>query len=144
MGRRRYHRLLQLVLGHRYRNRRCHGEENTGFYGSGQVAFQFARWGEVTRRVFEAAACGCCVLTNALPPGTRLAELLPPDQAAVYYRGPWSLLRQLSRLHRQPVWRQQVALQGQRLVLAQHSQHSRAQQLVDLVAGLRRSVSRQL
>ena len=136
MGRRRYHRWLRVLLGRRYQNRRCSGEQNTHFYASGAVAFQYARWGEVTRRVFEAAACGCCVLTNALPPATRLGELLPPNQAAVYYRGGWSLLRQLWRLARQPQWLQRVAAEGQRRVLAEHTQEVRARQLLALVSAL--------
>ena len=133
MGRRRYHRLLRLVLGGHYQNRRCTGEANTRFYGGGKVAFQYARWGEVTRRVFEAAACGCCVLTNTLPEHTRLAELLPPGQAAFYYSGPWTLLRQLWRLARQPQITQRVAAEGQQRVLAEHTQQSRARQLLGLV-----------
>lgn len=136
MGRRRYHRLLRLVLRGHYQNRRCTGEENTRFYGGGQVAFQYARWGEVTRRVFEAAACGCCVLTNALPAQTRLDELLAPDEAAVYYRGTGSLLVQLWRLARQPRWREQVAAEGQRRVLAGHTQQARARALIKAVQTL--------
>jgi hypothetical protein len=133
MGRRRYHRLLRLVLGGRYQNRRCAGEENPRLYGSGRVAFQYARWGEVTRRVFEAAACGCCVLTNALPERTGLAQLLPPDRAAVYYSGPCTLLTQLWRLARQPQWARHVAAEGQKRVLADHTQQSRARQLLNFV-----------
>ena len=136
MGQRRYHRLLSLLLGRRYHNRRCTGDENTRLYASGQVAFQYARWGEVTRRVFEAAACGCCVLTNRLPDHTRLVQLLPPGQAAVYYEGPWTLLLQLWRLARQPLWRQQVAEEGQRRVLEEHTQGARARQLLNLVRSL--------
>jgi len=136
MGRRRYHRLLQLLLGARYENRRCEGAENTRFYASGQVAFQYARWGEVTRRVFEAAACGCCVLTNALPRQTRLQELLPADQAAVYYSGPLSLVQQLWRLAREPLFRRRVAAEGCRRVLAGHTQQARASQLVSTVRDL--------
>jgi spore maturation protein CgeB len=62
--------------------------------------------------------------------------LLPPDQAAVYYRGGWSLLRQLWRLARQPQWLQRVAAEGQRRVLAEHTQLVRARQLLALVSAL--------
>jgi len=133
MGRRRYHLLLRLLLGGRYQNRRCEGEENLHFYGSGQVAFQYARWGEVTRRVFEAAACGCCVLTNALPAQTRVEELLPSNHAIVYYDGALSLIGCLWRLWRRPSWREQIAAEGQRRVLLYHSQQARARKLIELV-----------
>jgi len=136
MGRRRYHRLLRLVLGGRYQNRRCTGEENTRFYGGGQVAFQYARWGEVTRRVFEAAACGCCVLTNALPADTRMQELFPANQAMVYFQGPLSLLQRLWQVWRQPGWREQIAAEGQRRVLAGHTQQARARALIKAVQTL--------
>jgi len=137
MGNRRYHNILRLLLGHRYQNRRCVGEENTPLFGSGKVAFQYARWGEVTRRVFEAAACGCCVMTNALPVHTRMQELFPSNHAMVYYHDIYSLLRCLWRLWTLPGWREQIAAEGQRLVLLNHTQRVRARQLICLVKGLR-------
>ena len=84
-------------------------------------------------------SCGCCVLTNALDPQTRLEELLPANRAAVFYSGPLSLLVQLWRLARRPAWRQGVALEGQRRVLAGHTQRARARQLLEAVAELRRA-----
>jgi len=136
MGLRRYHHLLRLVLGRSYRNRFCVGEQNTHFYRSGKVAFQYARWGEVTRRVFEAAACGCCVLTNRLSNYTGLSDLLPPDKAAIYYSGTLTLLLQIWRLKRQPQFAQRVAAEGQKRVLAEHTQQARAQTLLALVKAL--------
>lgn len=130
MGRRRYGRRLRLILGRLFVNRRCVGDANRVLYSSGQVAFQYARWQEITRRIFEAAACGCCVLTNRLPVETRLEELFPADQAVVYYESFWSLCMALWSLHRDPEWRRSIALEGQRRVLANHTQHARAMMLL--------------
>jgi len=130
MGRRRYARRLKMLLGRRFVNRQCIGTANGQLYSSGQVAFQYARWGEITRRVFEAAACGCCVLTNRLSPHTRLEELLPADQAVLYYDGFWSLCSALWRLQSDPVLRQTIAREGQRRVLRFHTQHMRARALI--------------
>jgi len=136
MGRRRYARRLAIILGRRFRNRRCFGSANRAFYSSGQVAFQYARWHEITRRVFEAAACGCCVLTNRLPLQTRMEELFPGDQAIVYYDGFIGLCVALWRLYRDPAWRLSIAQEGQRRVLQMHTQHTRASQLIDALQSL--------
>jgi hypothetical protein len=130
MGKRRYSKLLCMLLGHHFENRRCHGSENSVFYSRGLIAFQYARWQEVTRRVFEAAACGCCVLTNRLPPATRMEEIFPADEAMVYYDGFFSLLFELFRLTTQPALRQAIAVEGQRRVLSAHTQLARAKQLI--------------
>ena len=130
MGRRRYAKRLRLLLGGRFANRHCHGLENGRFYSQGQIAFQYARWNEVTRRVFEAAACGCCVLTNRLPAATRMEELFPADVAAVYYDGFVSLMLALWKLTTRPALRQAIATEGQRRVLSAHTQSVRAQQLL--------------
>jgi hypothetical protein len=130
MGKRRYSRRLRMLLGHHFENRHCHGIENSVFYSRGLIAFQYARWNEVTRRVFEAAACGCCVLTNRLSPATRMEEIFPADEAMVYYDGFFSLLFALFRLITQPALRQAIALEGQRRVLSTHTQVARAKQLI--------------
>ena len=130
MGARRYARRLSLILGSNFSNRYCMGLANSEFYSSGMIAFQYARWGEITRRIFEAAACGCCVLTNRLPPQSRIEELFPSGQAIVYYDGFWSMLDALWRLYRDPQWRHSVALEGQRRVLESHTQNARASQFI--------------
>lgn len=130
MGRRRYANRLRMILGRRFLNRFCVGDANRTLYSSGQVAFQYARWKEITRRVFEAAACGCCVLTNRLPSETRMEELLPHDRAVVYYDGFLSLCLALWRLHFDPERRRSIAREGQRMVLQFHSQYARASELM--------------
>jgi len=136
MGRRRYARRLKMLLGRRFVNRQCIGTANGQLYSSGQVAFQYARWGEITRRVFEAAACGCCVLTNRLPPHARLEELLPAGQAVVYYDGFWSLCSALWRLYRDPAWCHSIAVEGQRRVMQGHTQNIRASELIQALHDL--------
>jgi hypothetical protein len=130
MGRRRYATRLSLLLGRHFENRHCRGTENGVFYSKGLIAFQYARWNEITRRVFEAAACGCCILTNRLPAATCMEEIFPADVAIVYYEGFFSLLIALWKLMMKPALRQAIASEGQRRVLLGHTQLIRAQQLL--------------
>ena len=136
MGKRRYATRLRLLLGRHFENRQCSGTENGVFYSRGLIAFQYARWNEITRRVFEASACGCCVLTNRLPAATRMEEIFPADVAVVYYDGFFSLLFALCKLITRPVLRETIAREGQHRVLSAHTQAMRAQQLLSYLYGL--------
>lgn len=51
--------------------------------------------GEITRRIFEAAACGCCVLTDRLPSDTKIDTIFKHNESIVYFCGPFSLLFEL-------------------------------------------------
>lgn len=137
VGRRRYARLLRLVFGQAFVNQRCSGAENTALYNGGLIAFQYARWDEVTRRVFEAAACGCCVVTNRLPETAGLGQLLPDDEAIVFYDHGWDLVLRIADLMRHPQRAQSIGARAQAIVDQGHTQKARARQLVDLVADLK-------
>jgi hypothetical protein len=135
-GRRRYTRRLQALLGPWFVNRRCTGAQNTQLYNSGLITFQYARWQEVTRRVFEAAACGSCVVTNRLPAAAGLEQLFVDGESVVLYANGWELFGRLLQLLRHPVQAARIAACGQALVLQAHTQCSRAQQLMALVQHL--------
>ena len=135
-GRRRYTRLLQVLLGPWFVNRRCTGEQNTQLYNSGLIAFQYARWQEVTRRVFEAAACGSCVVTNRLPAAAGLEQLFVDGESIVLYSNGWQLLRRMVQLFRQPERAVGIGARGQELVLRSHTQHNRTKRLITLVQNL--------
>ena len=135
-GRRRYSGLLRAVFGPWFVNRRCEGIQNTELYSSGLIAFQYARWGELTRRVFEAAACGCCVVTNRLPPQIGQEPLFVDGESIVLYSNGRELLRRLVGLLRDPQRAACIGARGQAVVLREHTQLARAQQLVALVADL--------
>ena len=135
-GRRRYAWRLQVLLGPWFVNRHCTGEQNTQLYNSGLITFQYARWQEVTRRVFEAAACGSCVVTNRLPAAAGLEQLFVDGESVVLYANGWQLIGRLLQLLRHPDLAAHIATCGQALVLQAHTQSSRAQQLMALVQAL--------
>ena len=53
MGSRKYSFFLKLILLGKFKNKKVDGYDNTRFYNVSQNAFQYARWGEITRRIFE-------------------------------------------------------------------------------------------
>ena len=54
MGNRSYSIILKLLLGKFFINKNLKDYENTFFYNETQICFQYARWSEITRRIFEA------------------------------------------------------------------------------------------
>jgi hypothetical protein len=61
------------------------GLEHTKFLNKGLMVIQNSRWGEITRRIFEAMACGKMVLTDRLPDNKKLHEMFIDGQDIVYY-----------------------------------------------------------
>ena len=49
MGRRKYALMLKTIFLNNFKNEKLNGYENTDFYNSTLIAFQYARWGEITR-----------------------------------------------------------------------------------------------
>jgi hypothetical protein len=133
IGKRRYSLLLKMMLGNRFINRRIKSRENTIFYNQSHCAFQYARWGEVTRRIFEASACGCCVLTNRLRKETMVETIFKHNVHIVYYKGPFSLVWEILVLLCDPSKQTRIGLNALKLVLEGHTSIQRARQLVSLI-----------
>lgn len=88
------------------------------------------RWGIVSNRVFDALACGACVLSDEVP---GMAELL--DDAVATFEDTETFAIRAAALLDAPVDRAARAERGRRAVLAAHTWEHRAAQLVRLVGG---------
>jgi GT2 family glycosyltransferase/glycosyltransferase involved in cell wall biosynthesis len=87
-----------------------------------------ARWGLVSNRVFDALACGACVVSDEVP---GMAELL--DDAVVTVRDAADVGPTVRALLDDPDARAVRAERGRRVVLAAHTWEHRAAELVRLV-----------
>lgn len=59
--------------------------ENGDLYRNGKIVFQKARYGEVTRRIFEGMSCKKLVITDRLNPTTKLENIFIEDYEIVLY-----------------------------------------------------------
>jgi hypothetical protein len=135
MGQRKYSLFLRLLLGKFFQNRNCANQENTWLYNSGLIAFQYARWGEITRRIFEAGACGCCVFTNQLSQSKRLDRIFRDKETIIYYRNAVDLILQLVfYLTIGSARARRIGDNAARLIEEDHSTSARAQQLIEAVS----------
>lgn len=59
--------------------------ENADLYRNGKIVFQKARYGEVTRRIFEGMSCKKLVITDRLNPNKQLEDMFVEDEEIVFY-----------------------------------------------------------
>jgi GT2 family glycosyltransferase len=90
-----------------------------------------ARWGLVSNRVFDALACGACVVSDEVP---GMSELL--DDAVVTVRDAADVGPTVRALLDDPDARASRAERGRRVVLAAHTWEHRATELVRLVSSV--------
>ena len=136
MGKRKYNLLLKFLFGKKYINKKCRPSENAEFFNSGKVVFQYARWNEVTRRIFEGAACNCCILTNKLPEHTGIETIFAHNVSALYFKGPLDLIYQLLRISLKPDLVNLISKNANNIVMDNHTQKNRAKKLLDEVSKL--------
>ena len=133
MGRRKYSLFLKLILFKKFENKRVESFENTEFYNKSKNAFQYARWNEITRRVFEASACGCCVITNELPKSTRIQEIFSHGESIIFFKNRISLVFELMKLYLNPRKSERIGKTAQFIVEKNHTEIIRVRQLISLV-----------
>ena len=59
--------------------------ENGDLFRNGKIVFQKSRYGEVTRRIFEAMSCKKMVIADRISPNKQLNEIFKEDEEIVFY-----------------------------------------------------------
>ena len=133
MGKRKYNFFLKMILGNLYKNKSLEGFENNLFYNNSQNAFQYARWDEITRRIFEASACGCCVLTNNISKKKNLENIFNHNESIIFYKNRFSLLIEILKLFKNRNKSRRIGKTAAYIVEKYHTDKIRANQLVEYV-----------
>ncbi len=133
MGPRKYSLMMKIIFWKKFKNIKTKSSENTIFYNSSLIAFQYARWGEITRRIFEAASCGCCVVTNSLKDGKNLQSIFKHNESIILYKNRVHLIYELIKLifNRKKIER--IAYNGEFIVRNFHTTKIRVKELVRIV-----------
>lgn len=111
------------------------GEKHADLLRSGRIVVQRSQYGEVTRRPFEAAACGSMVLSDRLAPERALQELYDEGREIVLYDGPIDLLEKVRWYSRHDAEREAIAHAGHRRTVACHTQRQRVTALLKAIEG---------
>lgn len=111
-----------------------YGVEHSKFMCRGSIVFQASQFREVTRRIFEAAACKRMVLTDHLDPSTGIYDIFPDGKAAVYYNGWGDAVDKILYYREHPAEVDQIAAEGYRIVMENHTVVHRVKDILDLIS----------
>ena len=133
MGKRKYALFLKILLGPFFKNKKVEGLSNTFFFNNSQNVIQYARWGEITRRIFEASACGCCVLTNRINRSKNLESIFTHNESIIFYENRISLTIEILKLLRNRNKSRRIGHTAALIVEKNHTDKVRANELVKYV-----------
>jgi hypothetical protein len=106
-------------------------KEHTEFLNTGLMVIQNSRWKEVTRRIFEAMACGKLVLTDRLDESTGLSEMFIDGEDIVYYDEMFDCIEKINYYNENEEERERIAYNGMAKVIANHTQIQRVDKLIE-------------
>lgn len=107
------------------------GVEHSRFLQRGLMVVQNSRWGEVTRRIFEAMACGKMVLTDRLSDERKLHELFEDGKEIVFYDDIVDCINKMNYYKEHEEEREQIAKNGREKVLENHTQKQRVDFIIE-------------
>lgn len=91
----------------------------------GKIVLQHSRWQEITRRIFEAMACGRMVLTDRLSYDTHIHDIFKDNLEIVYYDDYEDMKRKLDHYLFNGSEREKIAAAGRKAVMKGHTQVQR-------------------
>jgi len=106
-------------------------DEHTRFLNTGLMVIQNSRWKEITRRIFEAMACGKMVLTDRLDESTGLSEMFIDGEDIVYYDEMFDCIEKINYYNENEEERERIAYNGMAKVIANHTQIQRVDKLIE-------------
>jgi len=109
------------------------GLEHSKFLNKGLMVIQNSRWGEITRRIFEAMACGKMVLTDRLPDNKKLNEIFIDKQDIVYYEAGnmFDCIEKMNYYNEHDEEREIIANNGLKKVLENYTQIQIVDKLIE-------------
>lgn len=123
---------LSRVFGERFVNKRIWGKDNTDFYNSGSVVFQFANHDEVTRRIMEGGGCMNAVIQNRISKETGIYELFEEDVDMCYYSSVDECVSKVRHLLEDEEYRNKLATNMYNKVSKYHLVGNRVDQVMEV------------
>ncbi len=107
-----------------------YAEEHTKFMARGHAVLQRSQWGEITRRPFEAAACGKLIFADRLAPERLFENIFEDGESIVFYDNFDDLVGKIRYFSMNLDETRRIARNGQRVVLEGHTADHRAKELI--------------
>jgi hypothetical protein len=109
------------------------GEENGDWLKNGKIILQEARYGEITRRVFEGMGCKKLVITNRLSEETKIQDFFIDKEDIVYYDSPQHCIELINFYLKNDHEREKIANKGYEKIIKFHTATKRAQIVLEKI-----------
>jgi hypothetical protein len=104
--------------------------DHSRFMCRGHIVFQKSKWGEITRRPFEAAACKRMVMMDELNENTGIYNIFRPNVDAVYYKNYKDALEKIEYYFNHLDEVKNISENGYKVVINGHTQTHRVKSLL--------------
>lgn len=121
---------LQSKFGDLFVNTRVWEYDNTNYMNSGTIGYQYARYNEITRRLFEMGGCNLAVLTNRISPETGIYDIFVDDVDIAYFSDMDECLYKMNKLINDNDYRNKLASNMYNKVTKNHLVGNRVDQIL--------------
>ena len=97
---------------------------------SGTIGYQYARYNEITRRLFEMGGCNLAVLTNRISPETGIYDIFVDDVDIAYFSDMDECLYKMNKLINDNDYRNKLASNMYNKVTKNHLVGNRVDQIL--------------
>lgn len=104
---------------------------HTEFLNKGLMVIQNSRWGEITRRIFEAMACKKMVITDRLHINKKLHEIFEEGKDIIFYDSLYDCIEKINYYHENVKERDLIANNGYEKVLNNFTQKQVVNKLIE-------------
>jgi hypothetical protein len=111
---------LQTKYGELFLNIKVWEYDNTNYLNSGTIGYQYARYNEITRRLFEMGGCKLAILTNRISPETGIYDLFTDDEDIAYFSTEEECLYKMDKLINDDEYRNKLATNMHNKVISKH------------------------
>jgi|688.fasta_scaffold19674_3 hypothetical protein len=111
-------------------NQKVWNYDNTDFFNSGTVCYQYARYDEITRRLFEAGGCGNAILTNRISPESGIYELFTEDEDMAFFSTEEECLAKMDKLLNDSVYRNKLSTNLYKKITSKHMVGNRVDEII--------------
>jgi len=118
------------IFKDKFVNKHIWGYDNTDYYNSGTFTYQFARYNEITRRIFESGGCGNAIITNRISPETGIYDLFIEDEDICYFSTAQEAYDKMIRMYEDDDYRNKLANNLHKKITEKHLVGHRVDQII--------------
>lgn len=125
------------IFKDKFVNRHVWNFDNTDYFNSGTFTYQFARFDEITRRIFEAGGCGNAIITNRISAETGIYDLFVEDEDICYFSTGQEAYEKMIRLYEDHDYRNKLANNIYKKITENHLVGNRIDQILQVYKDLK-------